>query len=345
MYVLSDDDVAAVLDLEALLDVVADGLRAQGRGDVERPPRPHFPVGIDLDDDFEETGGRNDGSAPDGNDRALGTGLVMSAYVHGASTYATKIVGVHEGNSARGLPTVNASITLTAADTGRPLATMDGTRITNARTGCIGGLAARHLAVDGPVRVGVIGAGQQARWQTRAIAAAVPVESVRIYAPSESRERCAADLRARDIRAQTVPSAADAVRDADVIVTATTATEPVFDGQDLQPGALVVAVGAYTATTRELDDRTVERAAAIYADVPEEVAATGDFPTHDPADLLPFASVLAGDRGRERETDVIVVASVGTAVMDAVAAEDVYERAVRENVGTDVPLSGDEYGR
>ncbi len=327
MRVLSDDDVAAVLDLESLLDVVADGLRAQGRGDVERPPRPHFPVGKGLDDGSGSPAGAS-----------LGTGLVMPAYVHGADTYATKIVGVHDGNAERGLPTVNASITLTAADVGLPRATMAGTRITNARTGCIGGLAVRELAIGGPLTVGVIGAGQQARWQTRAIAAAADVDAVRVYSPSDSKEACAADLRDGGIDASPVGSSAEAITDADVVVTATTATEPVFDGENLADGTLVVAVGAYTAETRELDGRTVERAAAIYADVPGEAAETGDFPSHEADDLIPFASVLSGDAGREFADDVLVVASVGTAVLDAVAAEHVYDRAEREDVGVDLPL-------
>ncbi len=337
MRILSDDDVAAVLALEPLLDVVADGLRAQGRGDVERPPRPHFPVGIDLGGVQTEGGSSDDGTVQ--VDDPLGTGLVMSAYVHGAGTYATKIVGVHDGNASRGLPTVNASITLTAADTGRPLATMDGTRITNARTGCIGGLAVRHLAGEGPLTVGVIGAGQQARWQAMAIAAAAPIETVRVYSPSDSKEACAADLREQGLDAEPVASARAAVRNADVVVTATTATAPVVDGGDLSSGTLVVAVGAYTASTRELDDRTVERAAAVYADVPEEVAETGDFPSHTADDLIPFASVLAGDSERADADDVIIVASVGTAVLDAVAGEYVYERAVDTGVGTEVSLS------
>ncbi len=327
MRVLSDDDVAAVLDLTELLDVVADGLRAQGRGTVERPDRPHFPVGKGVSD-------ANGDPAPE----PLGTGLVMPAYVHGAAHYATKVVGVHGGNAERGLPTVNASITLTAADTGLPAATMAGSRITNARTGCIGGLAARELAAADPVTVGVVGAGQQARWQVAAIDAAVDVAAVRVYSPSDSRETCAADLRDRGIDATAVDSAAAAVTDADVVVTATTATEPVFDGDDLAPGTLVVAVGAYTAETRELDDRTVARAASLFADVPDETAATGDFPRHDAADLTPLAAVLEGTTGRRNPDDIVVVASVGTAVLDAVTAEHVLERATASAVGTVIDL-------
>ncbi|WP_254543515.1 ornithine cyclodeaminase family protein [Halomarina pelagica] len=321
--VLSDDDVSAVLDLGDLLPVVADAFRKQGEGAVERPERPHFPVGAGLD-----------GPEP------LGTGLVMPAYVHGAAHYATKLVGVHESNAERGLPTVNAAIALTAADTGRPTALLAGTRVTNARTGCIGGLAARELA-NRPVCLGVLGAGAQARWQVRAIAAATGVERVRIYSPSESRERCAADLRAElatDVTAVGAPAAA--VEEATVVVTATTATEPVFPGDALAPGALVVAVGAYTSEMQELDPRTVERAARVFADVPEEAAVTGDARAAGlaAADFVPFSSVLTGESGREREEEILVVESVGSAVLDAAAAEHVFERAREAGRGTTVPL-------
>lgn len=322
MRVLSASDVATVLDLDSLLPVVENAIRQQGRGEVERPDRPHFPIGAGLN-----------GPEP------AGMGLVMPAYIHGQNYFATKLVGVNEENSARGLPTVNATIALTEADTGLPAALLAGNDVTNARTGCIGGLAVRALVSDpDSVRLGVIGAGAQARWQTRAIAAATDVDDVAIYSPSESRDDCAADLRDRGIDAAAVSSPAAAVRNADAVVTATTATEPVFDGADLRDGAVVVAIGAYTAEMRELDERTIDRAATLVADVPEEVADTGDFPRRDAADFVPFASVLDGDDVRESESDVVVVASVGTAVLDAAAGVHVYERARELELGTETEL-------
>jgi alanine dehydrogenase len=326
--VLSDEDVAECLDLETLLPAVADALCAQGRGEVERPERPHLPIG--------------EGAVPpeggDPNPEPCGTGLVMPAYVHGSPYYASKTVSVVDANPARGLSTVNAAISLTDSRTGLPVAYLAGNRLTNARTACIGGLAARELAADAPVRVGVIGAGTQARWQVRGIAAATDVGSVRVYSPSDSRAACAADLRKEGIDCEAVESAAAAVRGASVVVTATTATAPVLDGDDLAPGTVVVAVGAYTPETRELDDRTVDRAAELFADVPEEAAETGDFPNHGADDLTPFSAVLEGVAGRKRPDDVLVVASVGTAVLDAAAAELIYGTAVEDGVGLETTL-------
>lgn len=322
--VLGADDVASLLALDELLPVVESAFVSQGRGAVERPERPHFPVGVD----------------PDGDDPPAGTALTMPASVHGADTFATKLATVHEGNADRGLPTVNAQVVLTDAGTGRPLAFAHANHITNARTGCIGGLAARELAVS-PVRLGLLGAGTQARWQARAIDAATDLESVRVYSPSDSREACAADLRDElDVDAAAVDSPRAAVADATVVVTATTATEPVLPGDALQPGTLVVAVGAYTSDTRELDVTTFDRAARVFADVPEEVAAIGDLRATDlTADqLLPVSSVFEGTAGREADDEIVVVESVGSAVLDAATAEYVYERAEANDAGTVVPF-------
>jgi alanine dehydrogenase len=315
MRVLTDGDVDDVLSLDDLLPVVREAFVKQGRGEVERPPRPHFPV--------------SDGET-------AGTALVMPAAIAGAATFATKVVSVHESNPARGLPTVRAQVHVTDAATGETLATMAGDRITNARTGCIGGLAARELAPGTPVRLGVIGAGAQARWQTRAIATATDVSRVKIYSPTpESREQCAADLSDEGIAAEGVDSAAEAVVDASVVVTATTATEPVFDGARLEPGTLVVAVGAYTAGMCELDATTVERAARVFADVPEEVVEIGDIQGRlDKDQLVPLSEVFEGRAGRESAEEIIVVDSVGSAVLDAATAEHLLDRAEAGDVGT-----------
>ncbi|WP_126663465.1 ornithine cyclodeaminase family protein [Haloterrigena salifodinae] len=326
--VLSDDDVASVLDLEELLPVVADAFEKQRAGDFERPERPHYPIGTGLD--------------PDAPDDPAGTGLCMPAYVHGADYAATKLATVVEDNPERGLPTVTAQIEVINAETGQSVGYLAGKRVTSARTGCIGGLAARELAVDGELEVAVIGAGTQARWQTRAIAAAVSVdrlESIRVTSPSDSRIDCARDLEAElGVPAAPVESPREAVTDADVVITATTSTEPVFSGGALADGALVIAVGAYTPGMRELDDETIDRAARVFADVPDEARETGDLRGHEGIGVRPFGDVLAGADGRESAAEIVVLESVGTAVLDAATAEFVFDRAVDRGLGTTVSL-------
>ncbi|WP_122088479.1 ornithine cyclodeaminase family protein [Halalkalicoccus subterraneus] len=319
--VLSDSDVAALLDLEDLLGVVEGAFRKQGRNEVERPERPHFPVGSGIE-----------------SDEPLGTGLTMPAYIHGEKCYATKLASIHPGNPERGLPTVNAQIAVTDARTGTAKAYMDGTRVTGARTGCVAGLAARDLAAD-PLTVGVIGAGTQARWGTRAIAAGSALRGVRIYSPSESKDRCAADLVDRGIPAEAVATPEDAVSGADVVLTATPSEEPVFPGGALKPDALVVAVGAYDEGMRELDRETIERAEAVLADIPGEAIHTGDLCESglEADDLVPFSDVFEGEF--ERSEGIVVLCSVGSAVLDAATAAYLVERAEKMDRGTSLALS------
>lgn len=321
VLVLSEADVGEVLDLPALVPVVEEALIAQAAGQVERPDRPHFPVGAGLD-----------GPEP------AGTGIVMPAYIHGEACYATKVVGVHDDNPDRGLPTIHAAVLLAEARTGRPRALLAGRRLTNARTACIGALAVREFA-PGAGTVGVLGAGVQARWQTRAIRTVADLSDVRIYAPSESREACAADLREAGLPARAVGTPDAAVRGADAVVTATTATEPVFPAGALAPGTLVVAVGAYDADTQELPPAVLDSAAAILADVPAEVAETGDLLATGLGadDLLPLGTALS-EGLPERGDGTVVVESVGSATLDAAAASFVHDRASGADLGTAVPL-------
>ena len=322
VLIVSDDEIRDLLDLAGLVDVIAGALVKQATGETVRPERPHFPVGEGLD-----------GEEP------LGTGLTMPAYIHGSSHYATKLVGVHEGNVDRELPTIHAQLALTDARTGAPAAYMGGTTITNARTGCIGAVAVRALAPE-TVTLGVLGAGVQARWQTRAVDTVASLSDVHVYSPSDSREACAADLDEAGVPARAVDSPAAAVEGADVVVTATTASEPVFPPESLSAGALVVAIGAFTAETQELAPAVVDDAAAVFADVPEEVVETGDFLGTDLGveDLVALGRLLGDGDEQESPEGVTVVASVGSAVLDAAAGIHLYERAREAGAGIEVSL-------
>ena len=326
VLVLSTEEVNKSLDLATLVDVVDDALSKQAAGEVERPRRPHFTVGAGLD-----------------GDEPTGTGISMPAYVYGADHYATKLVGVHNENAKRNLPTINAQVVLTEARTGLPRAFMAGTTITNARTGCIGAVSVRALAPesdDDGLTLGMIGAGAQARWQTRAIETVTALSDVRIYSPSDSREACAADLMKKGIPARAVDTPRKAVVGADVVVTATTATNPVFPPDALGAGSLVVAVGAFTAEMQELNPRVLERAKQTFADVPEEVAETGDILATDLTtdDMVELGVPLTNGYVRDSPDEILTVMSVGSATLDAAAGEMIYQQAVEAGNGTEISL-------
>jgi alanine dehydrogenase len=161
-----------------------------------------------------------------------------------------------------------------------------------------------------------------------------------VFSPSASRKTCARDLCEHGIKAHAVETPTRAVSNADIVVTATTSHEPVFPAEALADGTLVVAVGAYTAETKELAAAVFDRASQVVADVPEEVAAIGDLAATElgPPDLIPLSAVLEGDIGRQSESEILVVESVGTAVLDAAVAAHIYDQAVAKGLGTEVPL-------
>ncbi len=321
--ILTDSEVERLLVVEELVDAVAGGLIKQTEGAVERPTRPHYPIGR--------------GSV---NEEPTGMGLVMPAYIHGATYFVTKLVSLHEENPERGLPTIHAQLLAADAVDGRPAALFDATLVTGARTGCIGACAVRELC-EGPITLGVLGAGTQARWQTRAIDAVAQLESVRIYSPSKSKLDCAAELQSEGIAATAVSTPIEAVSDASVVVTATTSHEPVFPADALRSDALVIAVGAYTEEMQEIEASVVEAASLVLADVPEEVATIGDIAksAFDPDELIPLGSLLAGEITAPTH-ELILVESVGSAVLDAAAAELLLEQAIEEDIGHEISFGG-----
>ncbi|MFB6113102.1 MAG: ornithine cyclodeaminase family protein [Halodesulfurarchaeum sp.] len=252
-----------------------------------------------------------------------------------------KVVCMHHANTDRGLPVVNDQISLVDAWTGLPVSYMNGLPVTTARTSCLGGLAARGLT-SGPITVCIIGAGRQGRWQARGIAAATDLESVIVHdRNAETRAEAVGELRNElDADVDEAADVTDAVESADLIVTATTSADPVFPGEALSPGAVVVAIGAYTSSMQEIDATTFDRAGRVFADVPEKVAGIGDLLGADflRADLVPFSSLVRGDAGRESDDEILVVESVGSSVIDAATASHLYDRAVSAGVGTEVSL-------
>jgi alanine dehydrogenase len=235
------------------------------------------------------------------------------------------------------------------ADSGAPLALVDGAHMNPYKTGAVGAVGTDALARADASTMAVIGSGPQARGQLRATAAVRDLDRVDVYSPTkEHRERFASET--NDEVAATVAavaSSAAAVDGADVVVTATNAGEPVFDGDRLADGAHVTAMGNYTPDKRELDDRTVERATYVLdlrarADrdagslmgAVESGAVDAD---HLHADL---GEVLVGAApGRTSPDEVTVFDSGGTAVETVAAAHLLYERAREAGLGEPVSFA------
>ncbi|GGL56525.1 ornithine cyclodeaminase family protein [Halocalculus aciditolerans] len=235
------------------------------------------------------------------------------------------------------------------AHSGEPLALLDGASMNPFKTGATGAVGVDALAREDASTVAVIGSGAQARGQLRCTAAVRDLDTVWVYSPTkEHREAFAGDTNAElDAAVAAVASSDAAVEDADIVITATNASSPVFDGDALEAGAHVTAMGQYTPGKNELDTTTVERAKYV---VDLEARATQDAGSWlnaldegvvEEDDLYgELGDIVAGDiPGRETEDEVTVFDSGGTGIETAAAAHMLYERAVEKGRGTDLELA------
>ncbi len=258
--------------------------------------------------------------------------LLMPGLRDGGAGMTVKLVTIVGGNAARSLPVVQAVITWIDGTTGEPLAVLDGTELTAMRTGAASGVATRLLARPDAAVLTIFGAGGQAAWQVRAVCAARPIREVRVFARSaEHREafarRMAAEL-GPDVGVTAVASAEAAVRGADVICCATTASAPVFDAGWVEPGTHVNGVGAFRLDMVEIPPTLFGRAALVAADAHDAaLAEAGDLVAAlRDGELAEDGWVEIGsvppDWARQRDPGAITVfKSVGLAIQDLAAAE------------------------
>ncbi len=317
---LSDDDVAGLADPADYVDAVRDAYRQRGEG---APAKPRTKL---LNE------------SPPGMFTAYAAVLpetgAMGGYMYSA--------GFEDADAWFVTP-------LFDADTGEPLAVLDGARMNPFKTGATGAVGVDALAREDASTLAIIGSGAQARGQLRATATVRDFETVRVYSPTEAnREAFADDVDDYlDAAVEAVDSSGDAVAGADVVVTATNASEPVFDDDDLADGAHVTAMGQYHPGKHELEAATVERAvyvpdlrervtqdAGSFINAVDEGAVTED---HVHAEL---GDVVAGNApGRQSSDDVTVFDSGGTGIETAAAAHMLYERAEERGLGTELEFA------
>lgn len=233
-----------------------------------------------------------------------------------------KIATVAPDNPARGLPRIQGTYLLLDAETLSPLTTLDGPALTAARTAAVSALAVDVLAPAAAARLVVFGTGPQARSHIAAIRAVRPVSSVVVVGRTAPHE-LASEVDGR------VGTAAD-VADADIVVCATTARTPLFDGTLLLPGAVVVAVGSHEPDAREVDDAVVggatvvvEARSAALREAGEVVQAVTSG-VLEPSTLVGLADVVRGTVVVEPGRPVLFK-SVGMAWEDLVVAASSWE--------------------
>jgi ornithine cyclodeaminase len=259
------------------------------------------------------------------------TALVMPAWQPGGY-FGLKVVNVAPGNAARGLPGLFATYQLFDADTGAPLALIDGGEITARRTAAASALAASRLARSDARRQLIVGAGRVGGLLAQAMRAVRAIDDVMVWSRDErSALRLVLRLAAEGLPARVVTDLAAATATADIVSCATLATEPLIQGAWLAPGSHLDLIGGFTPAMREADDACFA-GAQVWIDCDDALAKAGDL-------LHPLASgALRREDVRGTLSDLVglprlpppstarsVFKSVGSALEDLAAAILVYE--------------------
>ena len=313
VLVLNHDEVEQLLGMNDCLDVMATALEALTRDQAFQPLRPVVrppaaPGFMGLMPGWSESQG-----------------------------WGLKVVNIYPENPKRGLDAHQGAVLLFDGETGETRAVMNASAITAIRTAAVSGVATRLLAREDATTLAVLGAGVQARSHVQAMRCAMRAGRVLLWARDfERAQGVAAELDG----VEAVESCEDALREADVVCTTTSAREPILRREWLKPGAHVNAVGASIPTAREIDTQTMADA-TLFVDRRESAEnEAGDYliartEGADVAIAAELGEVISGAHpGRTSEDEITIFKSLGLAVEDLAAASYLYRRAEETGTGT-----------
>ena len=314
---LSDLDVKNLLTIDIALEAVEEGFRLQATGGATNTPRIHTPL-------------------------PTGEFSVMSAAVPDMGVMGAKTFGLLDGRL------VAFYLYLHDAESGELLAIVEANEMGRIRTGAATGVATRHMARPEAASVGMIGAGYQALTQLEAVCRVRNITTARVFCRTRARREALAErARARlGIDARAVDTAEECVLGADIVVTITTASEPVLKGEWLRPGTHVNAVGSHHLDRREIDENTVRRSTAVAADdVPQAKLECGDLAYAIERGSLSwdkvsgFSEIVAGTvQGRNGPNDITLFESQGIALEDVAVGARLFEIARDTGAGRKLPF-------
>ena len=305
---LTEEDVGGLLTMDVALEAVEHAFKLQAEGLATNNPRTRLRL---------PTGAFN----------------LMSAASPGLGVMGLKAYAVARGNPTR------FHVQLSSTETGELLALIEASKMGQIRTGAATGVATKYMARRDASTVGVIGAGYQARSQLEAVCGVRNIRSVKVFSRTpEHREGFASEMGgALDIPVTAVDSAEACVEGSDVVITITSSSTPVLNGDWLAPGTHVNAAGANHWMRRELDDEAVRRAKVIVTDdVDQAKAECGDliYPIERGIsrweEVRNLSEVIAGRApGRTADEDITLFESQGLALEDIAVGKRVYELAAR----------------
>lgn len=320
VLILTRKDVMAVLAMKDCMEAVEKAFAELAEGNAVLPLR----IGI---------------RPPDG------VSLYMPAYLKQTGALACKVVTVYKDNPAKhNLPTTIGKVLLQDPATGDVICIMDGGYLTAVRTGAASGVGTKYLARKDKGQVaGIFGAGVQARMQLWAVTEARDISKALVYDISEEAANRFAKEMSEKLKLEVVVAKEPGeILAADIICTATSASDPIFNGADVKDGTHINGIGSHSPGQRELDTTIIKRSLfvgdsreACFGEAGDllipikEGAITED---HFYAEL---GEIITGKKpGRKDDKMITVFKSNGLAIQDAATAKLVFEKAKAANVGS-----------
>jgi ornithine cyclodeaminase/alanine dehydrogenase-like protein (mu-crystallin family) len=320
--VLSHDEVVSLLPMKECIAIMRDAFIGLVTGKVHQPlrtiMRPRDAAGV--------------------------MGLMPSYIAGERAAFGLKAICVLPGNLARGMDAHQGAVLLFSAETGELMAIMNASAITAIRTAAASGVATDLLARTDAAELAIIGSGVEARSHLAAMSEVRLIARCRVASRHfENAQRFAEAVRPDySFPVEPVESIADALAAADLVVTATSAREPIVQRKWISPGAHLNVVGACTPRAREIDSETMA-CSSLFVDCREStVNESGDYllalsdgaigPDHIRADI---GEVLTGEKpGRTSAEEITLFKSLGIGIEDLAAAEYLYRKAGESKVGT-----------
>lgn len=320
LYLAEKDVELTGLTMKETVDIVERVFRAHGEGDVIVPSK------ISLD--MKTTGKYNS------------WGNAMPAYVGPWGMSGIKWAGANWNNPKKhGLPSIFATVILTDPETFAPVAILGGGWITAMRTGAATAVAAKYLARRNARSLCIVGAGYQSRFQLAALKEVLKLQKIRVVdLRKDAREAVAREMSEKlSLEVSPVPTVEEGVRDADVIVTVTSADEPLVRYEWLKDGCFICAVGSY----QELQFRVVKSMNKIVVDHLGQTMHRGELAKWVLKGLLSERDIYAelGDivagkrRGRELQDERILCVPIGMGSEDIAISKRIHELATEKGLG------------
>jgi ornithine cyclodeaminase/alanine dehydrogenase len=276
-----------------------------------------------------------------------GLALFMPAHLKGMGALGAKVVSVYKNNiKSHNLPVVLGTILILDEDTGFPISIMDGGFLTAMRTGAVSGVATKYMARGDAKVATVFGTGVQALTQVLAVHEARPLERLVVHSldTDEAKQKFADDVVQRTgVKVEVAKDPAGAIGEADIVILATSAADPIVEGDWFREGTHINGIGSHAPKMRELDAKSVQRSRIICDLTDACKAEAGDFII--PADAGEWSwdkvagnlgdVVLGKVKGRTSPDEVTLFKSVGLAIQDMSAAKLVFDEASKRGIGAE----------